>query len=100
MRYRPAPGWEPKLAAQAHDDMAKRARTVATHVDRIQEGKFMGRRGTRPIQVVTVGDVRVVNTKHGWHLQEFGSTRNVVQAPLRRGVLAAGLRFLPHPPPA
>lgn len=80
--------------------MVATAEIVAGHVDRIQEGKFMARRGKRPIQVSVVGsEVRVVNTKAGWHLQEFGSARNHVQAPLRRGVLAAGLRFSPSPPP-
>lgn len=99
-RYRAAAGWEDGLREQALPDMAKRAEIVAGHVNRIQEGKFMGRKRTRPIVVVKSPlGVRVVNTKHGWHLQEFGSVRNVVQAPLRRGVLAAGLRFSPAPPP-
>jgi hypothetical protein len=100
VRYRAEPGWEKKLREQALPDMGKRAEIVATHVDRIQEGRFMGRKGTRPIVVVKSPlGVRVVNTKHGWHLQEFGSTRNLVQAPLRRGVIAAGLRFSPAPAP-
>lgn len=99
MRYRAAPGWEDELRQQAIPDMAKRAEHVAANVHRIQEGGFMGRKGSRPVVVVKSSlGVRVVNTKHGWHLQEFGSTRNVVQAPLRRGVIAAGLRFSPAPP--
>ncbi len=100
-RYRVEPGWEKKLRAQAVPDMVKRAEIVAGHVHRIQEGRFMARKGVWPvIQVAVVGDeVRVINTKAGWHLQEFGSVRNHVQAPLRRGVIEAGLRFSPSPPP-
>jgi hypothetical protein len=32
-----------------------------------------------------------------WHLVEFGSVNNPPYAPLRRGVIAAGLRFEPSP---
>lgn len=100
MRYRAAAGWEDGLREQALPHMVKRAEIVAGHVDRIQEGKFMAQRGTRPVVVrVRHGKALVYNTKRGWHLQEFGSTRNVIQAPLRRGVAAAGLRFSPAPAP-
>jgi hypothetical protein len=34
-----------------------------------------------------------------WHWIEFGSIHNPVRAPLRRGVRAAGLRYVPHPKP-
>jgi len=99
-RYRPAAGWEEGLREQAIPDMARRAEVVAGHVRRIQEGKFMAQRGVSPIRVRVVrGRVSVYNTKRGWHLQEFGSRNNVLQAPLRRGVLAAGLKFSPAPPP-
>ena len=100
IRYRAEPGWEEKLRAQALPDMTKRAEIVAAHVNRTQEGKFMAQKGIWPVVVrVRHGRVFVYNTKRGWHLQEFGSTRNVIQAPLRRGVLEAGLRFSPAPPP-
>jgi hypothetical protein len=34
-----------------------------------------------------------------WHWIEFGSVHNHPRAPLRRGVRAAGLRFVPLPKP-
>ncbi len=102
VRYREEPGWELGLRAQMQDDLIERAEVASAHVHRIQEGKFMARKGVRPVRVTVAatGEVRVENTKGGWHLQEFGSTRNIVQAPLRRGTIAAGLTFVPHPPPA
>ena len=101
VRYREEPGWEAELRAQALPEMVERAHVVAAHVDGIQEGRFMARRGRRAVDVVVVrGEARVRNTKAGWHLQEFGSVNSVVQGPLRRGTIAAGLAFAPHPPPA
>lgn len=51
--------------------------------------------------VVTVDEsgteVRVVNTDHGAHLQEFGSRNNPPHAPLRRGARAAGMRLTDTP---
>jgi hypothetical protein len=100
VRYRAAAGWEDGLREQALPDMVKRAEIVASNVNRIQEGRFMAQKKTWPVVVrVRHGQALVYNTKHGWHLQEFGSVNNVVQAPLRRGVIAAGLRFSPAPPP-
>jgi hypothetical protein len=100
MRYRAAGGWEEGLRKQAIPDMAKRAEIVAANVHRIQEGKFMAQRGVSPVRVRVVrGRVFVYNTKRGWHLQEFGSVNNALQAPLRRGVITAGLRFSPAPRP-
>lgn len=37
--------------------------------------------------------------KSFWHLAEYGSINNPAYAPLRRGVIAAGLRFEPSPAP-
>jgi hypothetical protein len=37
--------------------------------------------------------VLIVNSAHGGHLDEWGSTHNPAYAPLRRGVRAAGLRL-------
>lgn len=41
---------------------------------------------------------RVGNTDFFFHLTEFGSANNPPYAPLRRGVLAAGLRLNESPP--
>lgn len=37
----------------------------------------------------------IVASDWGWHLVEFGSINNRAFAPLRSGVIAAGLRFVP-----
>jgi hypothetical protein len=39
----------------------------------------------------------IVAADFGWHWIEFGSVNNPPYAPLRRGVIAAGLRFEPSP---
>jgi hypothetical protein len=52
----------------------------------------MPRKGHRPIEVGEVdGDVAIVNTNHGGHLEEFGLAYTPEYAPLRRGARAAGL---------
>lgn len=37
---------------------------------------------------------QIVASDFAWHLVEFGSVNNPPYAPLRRGVIAAGLRFV------
>lgn len=57
---------------------------------------WMPRAGARETIVIdeSPSGVRLVNTDHAGHLTEFGSRNNPAHAPLRRGVRAAGLRFL------
>lgn len=54
----------------------------------------MPRKGHRRIEVVeSDGEVYLVNTNHGGHLEEWGLARTPMYAPLRRGVRAAGFRL-------
>jgi hypothetical protein len=69
-------------------------------------GPWMPRKGHKPVEVVeaegrrwanqhgsgvTGGAVYVVLTEHGGHLMEYGSKNNPPHAPLRKGVMAAGM---------
>lgn len=54
----------------------------------------MPRSATRRVVVGVVdGEVAVINTNFGGHLEEWGLARTPVYAPLRRGVRAAGLKL-------
>lgn len=54
----------------------------------------------RSIEVADVDGHPVIKTTDPFgHLVEFGSANNVIYAPLRRGVRAAGLRFTESPKP-
>lgn len=103
--FRPNPDFIPSLKRQptVRDALKSAASSVARTANRIERGKFMARRGRRPGQAIIVDatsdEVRVVNTKHGGHLQEWGSVNNAPQAPLRRAVRANGLRFRERPKP-
>ena len=105
MSFRPDPDLVAKLKRQPllRDALENAAEDVARTANRIAHGRFMPRkrsRTARPVVVdTTAGEVRVVNTKHGGHLQEWGSVNNPPQAPLRRAVRANGLRFRERPKP-
>jgi hypothetical protein len=43
------------------------------------------------------GAATLGNTDFAAHLIEFGSVNNPPYAPIRRAVLASGMRFVPHP---
>jgi hypothetical protein len=52
----------------------------------------MPRPGRRRIEVDDIGgEVAIVNTNHGAHLEEWGLAFTPMYAPLRRGARAAGL---------
>lgn len=58
------------------------------------------RRPGRQFQVVTTEEgVFLVNTAYGGAIEEWGSRNNPPFAPLRRGVLGAGLRLEEVPAP-
>ena len=53
------------------------------------------RRNPQAMQIVVEGrKVYLGNTDYGAHLAEYGSVNNPPYAPLRRGVRAAGLKFI------
>lgn len=62
-----------------------------------QRGKPIMPRGKQTFVLdVTPDDVRVVNTSHGGHIEEWGSEKSRPYAPLRRAVRAEGLRMTEH----
>lgn len=97
MRYREEPGWEEGLRAQPlfQKGMNDRAKTVAKISKSIapvdETGDYK--------RLIYASGNRVYAHDFAWHWVEFGSIHNVPKAPLRRGVLAAGLTFIPHPRP-
>lgn len=83
-------------------DAAGEARKNAIVFEDAARGPWMPPRGARnPGQTIIVRDfarkVVLMNIDHAGHLLEWGSINNPPHAPLRRGVLAAGLRFVPLP---
>lgn len=103
-RYRAEPGWDEKLRAQPamRDGMSDRAKIVAKHV---RVAAPVGPPQDDPRHrhykaLVHPAGARVVAYSYRWHWVEFGSVHNHPSAPLRRGTLAAGLTFVPHPRPA
>lgn len=62
-------------------------------------GLLMPRPGVEQFVVVDTGEeLALVNTDHGAAIDEWGSAKNnPVNAPLRRGVRAAGLRLVETP---
>jgi hypothetical protein len=98
----PNPGFKAKLAATPDYQRAMRstADEVARHVGALAGNPWMPAQGRSHIEVVQTREgVSVVNTDHGAHLKEWGSSRNPPSAPMRRGVRAAGLRLRETPKP-
>lgn len=93
-RFRPAwrTRWERDIRRQPGYNAAMEIRTrrVATAVRAYAAG--FAETGYYARHVRVIGN-SVVSTDPFGHLVEFGSVNNVAYAPLRRGVLAAGLRL-------
>lgn len=58
--------------------------------------RIMPRKSAQLVVDTSGQDVRLVNTDHGGHLDEFGSAKSRPYAPLRTAVRAAGLRLDEH----
>jgi secreted PhoX family phosphatase len=73
------------VAQEVADDATRNAEAVGA--------PWMPRPGHELVEVTEDedGDVFVVNTDYGAHLQEFGSVNNPVHAPLRRAAIDRGL---------
>ena len=97
VRYRAEPGWKKGLMAQPEmaEGMNDRAKRVAKIVEGIAP---VGPTGDYKRLIYAYGD-KVYAHDFAWHWVEFGSVNNRPKGPLRRGVVAAGLRFEPHPKP-
>lgn len=96
VRYVPNPAFEEGVRSQAEHQ--KGMRTITKGVARSVRAVAPHRTGYYERRVKAQG-TRVRTLDNFWHLIEFGSINNVSYAPLRRGVRAAGLRFVLLPKP-
>lgn len=85
-----------ELALQVSSNLVGAAHAVR---DRVEAEKHAvmprQRRGSVVVEADARG-VRVVNTDHGAHIDEFGSVNSPAYAPLRRGARRAGFRLDEH----
>jgi len=98
MSFRPKPGFEQQLSGSlaVKAELARAAATARPVVEGMTH-HAMPRPGHQRIEVQEAGgDIYLVNTNYGGHLEEFGGAdvKSPVYAPLRRGVRAAGFRLL------
>lgn len=79
---------------QMRKAMVGEGREVASRAEALDHNIMPRKRSRGNFKVDAAGGtVRVVNTSHGGHIDEFGSANNRPYAPLRRAVRAAGLRL-------
>lgn len=98
MRFRLNRDFERELQAEAdtRGALVRAATTVARRAEAARHS-IMPRQRSGAIEVEVDGnDVRLANTDHGGHLDEFGSAKNPPYAPLRRSVRGAGIRLDEH----
>ncbi len=97
MSFKRNPSFERELAREAAYRMGlKRAAKPARDAAERFAHHAMPQPGRKSMELVdTVDGVILTNTNYGGHLEEFGgaNVKSPVYAPLRRGILAAGLRF-------
>ncbi len=94
--FLPNPDFEAELMAEEEQRQALAGQTEsARELAERYSPRIMPRVGrARQIEVVTTEDgVFLVNHAYGAAIEEFGSRNNAPFAPLRRGVLGAGLRL-------
>jgi hypothetical protein len=92
--YVPNPGFSKEIMGE--DDYmeglkghAEKAKTLAESFSPVRTGAYQ-----RSFVVVEDGgNVYLANTDWKAHWIEWGSAHNTAKAPIRRGILAAGLRF-------
>jgi hypothetical protein len=96
-RYRANPAFEAEVRAEEkfQNGMRRRTKEIAAVVQAVSPRHT----GYYARHVKARGD-RVVATDPFWHIVEFGSVNNRPYAPLRRGLRAAGVKFLRTPKPA
>lgn len=96
MKYRPNPLFEKEVQAEPEHQkgMEKVTKGVARSIRRVAPERtgYYKRR-------VRASGRKVVARDPFWHLIEFGSVNNPPYSPLRRGLLAAGLRLVKRPKP-
>ncbi|HET7588595.1 MAG TPA: hypothetical protein VFK14_00195 [Solirubrobacterales bacterium] len=96
MIFRPNPAFGKELEAELMRSRAlwssalhaaDKAEALAHHAMPLAGG------GRRIVVGEVEGDLAVINTNHGGHLEEWGLAHTPTYAPLRRGVRAAGLNL-------
>jgi hypothetical protein len=96
-RYRPNPAFEAEVLAEEKFQRGIRKRTK--EIAEVVQAVSPRHTGYYKRHVKAKGD-RIVAGDPFWHIVEFGSVNNPAYAPLRRGMRAAGIRFLRTPKPA
>lgn len=96
-RYRPNPAFEAEARAEEkfQRGMRKRTKEIAAVVQAVSP-----RHTGYYARHVKAQGTKIRSLDPFWHLVEFGSVKNRPYAPLRRGIRAAGVRFVRTPKPA
>jgi hypothetical protein len=95
-RFQPNTDFELQLQAQMKGTLIKAANGVRRRAEGAKHSIMPSSRSGSVVVEVDGDEVRVVNTDHGAHLDEYGSAKNPPYSPLRRSVRAAGLRLDEH----
>jgi hypothetical protein len=93
--FLPNPLLEKQLEAQikALGTLRPAAQKAAARAETFTHHAMPRSAAQRVVVGVVDGEVAVINTNFGGHLEEWGLARTPVYAPLRRGVRAAGLKL-------
>lgn len=92
VRFVRNPNFKAELQAEPQFVAGMVAETVRT-AEQIKLAAEPFRHTGNYIRNVKVRRTRIYVEPHFWHIIEFGSVNNAPQANVRRGVIAAGLRF-------
>lgn len=93
MSFRPNPNLAAELETQGRLALVEKAKRAATEADKRVHSAMPRQHSGRVIVGEVNGDVAVINTNYGAHLEEWGLAKTPLYAPLRRGVRASGLRL-------
>lgn len=85
-----------ELAAQVVPQLVGAAHAVRERVETEKHSVMPRQRRGSVIVEADARGVRVVNTDHGAHIDEYGSVNSPPYAPLRRGARRAGFRLEEH----
>lgn len=84
------------LAAQVAPQLSAAAHVVRDRVEAEKHSVMPRQRSGSVVVEADARGIRVVNTDHGAHIDEYGSVNSPPYAPLRRGARRAGLRLEEH----
>lgn len=95
-KVRVNPNAEVGLRAAVRPALVAAAQAARSRVEAEKHSVMPRHRSGSVVVDFDLEDVRVVNTDHGAHIDEYGSVTSPAYAPLRRGTRAAGLRLKEH----